>query len=155
MVYWGIMCRHRFLSPKRKVIDVKLVSYYSGEFSSPDCKYTINLSAAWVPQSLNLWPLSITCILISALGMNSRLSCTVLYQISSTLPISIELVQMQCARTPYVGMWTYALLPTREIQLSANCPRACTFEIVAFLELEYLFDNWLDNMILTCAMCLF
>jgi hypothetical protein len=65
--------------------------------------------------------------LMSALGVNGWLSYRILSRISSNLSISIVPVRMPCARAPYIGLRTYAPLPTRETQSSTNLPRARVF----------------------------
>lgn len=51
--------------------------------------------------------------LISALGMKGRFSCSMLSRFSANHAMSIELVRIPCARTPYVRVRTLDPFPTR------------------------------------------
>jgi hypothetical protein len=64
---------------------------------------------------------------ISAWGMKGLLSCKIRVLLSSNLSMSIELVRMQCASTPYAGICTVAPVPTRWAQSLANCLRVSNY----------------------------
>lgn len=85
--------------------------------------------------------------LISAVGLNSLLSCRMASLISSNLSVFIVLVRVPCTRTPYIAFRTDAPFPLRSVQSSANCLRSCTSLFLVVLLLKSPLLSWCADII--------